>query len=288
MQYLRYLKAAAFVWVAIALFAPSGLHAQPTPAPSPTPDKWRVNITPYLWAPTINGSLHFSRADIRNATKNPPAPLELPDGAAIRLGPNNYLSKLNSALMFSIEARRGNGGFFGDVIYMNLSNTGASVASLSGPRGEIVIPVNVSTSARITETLATVGLEGGTPGFNGLVGLRYSSATANAGWSLTGPLGLFDRNGTASKNDVQTVPILGVKGRLSLSSHFFVPYYGDWGSNGAENTWQYFGGIAYGYHSGAAILAWRQLAYGADPSNPNGLVQLLQLGGPLIGWTFYL
>lgn len=289
MQYQRLLKAAAFALLAFVVLVPyREVRAQSTPPPSPSPDKWRVTLTPYVWLPTANGSLHFTRADIRSATLPPTVPLQIPNGADFRLGPNSYLSHLNAAAMFAIEARRGNGGFFGDLIYTNLSSATSSVASLTGPGGNVVIPLNISSSARTTSTIATIGLQGGLPEINGFLGLRYLNLKVSAGWSLTGPLGLLNPNGTAERTDVQTVPIVGIKGRIPLGQHFFIPYYGDYGANGAVNSWQYIGGFAYGYHSGAAIIAWRQLAYGAANGNPNELIQLLQLGGPAVGWSFYL
>ena len=94
---------------------------------------------------------------------------------------------------------------FGDVIYINGANTEATVFDLRGPLGHISFPVNVSTSARLSVTLATIGIGGRFIG-NGsnsegtaFVGVRYANINVSAGWTLTGPPGLFPRTGNARK-----------------------------------------------------------------------------------------
>lgn len=282
--------------LAFAAFATCGqVRAQSTPAPSPTPssapDRWQARITPYVWLPTINANLRFSQADTRRPSGAPP--LVIPSGANVQVGPNNYLSNLNSAFMFTADVRKGNGGVFTDLLYLNISSDKAFVASLNAPDGSIVIPANVSTSAHMRSTLWTLALTGSpfgtsaSPPLEGFVGFRYFSIKASADWSLAGQLGALNPTGGAEKTETQFVPIAGIKGRLGLGPHWFVPYYADYGTNSALETWQGVLGVGYGYHSGAALLVWRQLSY-FQQNQPNELIQNLHLGGPAVGWTFNL
>ena len=290
----RYSIVRLVMGLAVYLFATlAHAAAQTAPAPSPTPGGWQFRITPYVWLPTINASFHFEHGDIRPGVLPSAAPI-IPNGADVRIGPSSYLTHLNSALMFTADARRGNGGFFTDLIYLNLSTGSASVTNLQGPGGIVVVPINVSTTARLSSTLWTAAVSGtpfttsGPSPLDGFVGFRYFNLSAHAGWNLSGPLGILNPNGNADKNDTQFTPIIGIRGRIPLGEHWFVPYYGDAGANGQVTTWQGVLGIAYGYHSGAALLVWRQLSYFQQNGNPTALIQNMHLGGPAIGWTFNL
>ena len=275
----------------IGLAARAGAQ-QATPAPSPAPvqsadpdSQWHFRITPYLWLPTINAQFHF-------LTPSVPIGAEIEHSVDVQVGPNKYLSHVNSGAELSVEADKARSSIFADVLYLNIGNAGASVVNISGPLGMINIPVNVSTSARLTTTIATGGFgkqfwhnadsEG-----TGFVGLRYLNQTVSADWSLSGPLGMFAPTGsaTAAKSDLE--PIAGLRGRFGLGSHWFVPIYGDYGGSGSITTYQWFGGIAHEYHSGAQLLVWREMAFFAN-NDSSGLIQNLHLGGPAFAWSFYL
>ena len=286
-------------------------HAQEaTPAPSPAPTEtavaspvpsqapevspaatatpgWVVRLTPYLWGTTVNGDFHFLRPDI---SLPPGAPIET--DVSVQAGPNSYLSKLNSAAMLEIEADKSNLVMFGDVIYANLSNVGAHVIDIHGPLGHISFPLNVSTDARITSTIATAGVGGEymhsvASTADAFVGLRYEDITAHVSWTLSGPIGTFAHTGSASANKSDAMGIIGTRARLGFSHGWFVPLYVDFGGSAELTTYQWVAGVAHGYHSGAQIIAWRQMAFFENPGQ-NGLLEALHLGGPVIAWSFYL
>lgn len=261
-------------------------EASPQPSPTASPSGVHLRLTPYAWVPTINGNLQFHHPSL------PLGSTAITD-VGVNIGPNSYLSKINSAAELTAEVNDAHSTAFGDVIYINASNTAASVFSLSGPLGHISFPVNVSTSARITTTVATVALGSRVIGSGSndegtvFAGLRYLNVTATAGWTLTGPLGRFPATGTASESKTDLAGIIGARGRLGLGSSWFVPLYADYGGSGDLTTYQWAAGIAHSYHSGAQILLWRQLAYIGNPGNTT-LVQTMHLGGPAFAWSFYL
>jgi hypothetical protein len=265
----------------------SAQQATPAPAPSPVTsadpnDQWHFRVTPYLWVPTLNASFHFV------------APSGAPVGgyADVRVGPNNYLSKLNSAAELAVEADKGNSSLFADLIYLNVGNASASVVDLGGPGGIINLPINVSTSVRLTTTIATGGFgkefwhDADSEG-TGFVGLRYVNQTVSAAWTLSGPLGVFSPTGSATGSKSDLEPLAGVRGRFGLGSHWFVPLYGDYGGSAGITTYQWFGGIGHEYRGGAQLLVWRQMAFFAN-NDSSGLLQNLHLGGPAFAWSFYL
>jgi hypothetical protein len=281
--------------VSLALFAAIGFtgrasaqQASPAPSASPAPgatdDRWHFRVTPYLWLPTINAQFHFLHPTLPSG-----APAEA--FADVRVGPNQYLSHLNSAAQLTVEADKGSSFVFGDLIYLNLGNGSSSVVNLGGPLGHINIPIDVSTTSRTTSTLATVGIGNAfvhtdTTDIGAFVGLRYINMTANVTWNVTGPLGLFPKSGSASGAQSNLQAIVGGRGRIGLGSNWYVPLYLDYGGSGDLTTYQWLGGIAHSYHSGAQILVWRQLAYF---QNNNGvLINNVHLGGPAFAWSFYL
>ena len=263
---------------------------QAAPAPSPKAsanpdDQWHFRITPYIWLPTINARFHFLHPSVP-----PGAPIE--GSADVQVGPNNYLSKVNSGAELAVEADKADASVFADVLYLNIGNAGGSVVNISGPGGIINLPLNVATSVRLTTTIATGGVGkqfwhvGDTEG-TAFVGLRYVNQTINAGWTLTGPIGMFSPTGTASAGKSDLLPLAGVRGRFGLGSHWFVPVYGDYGGSGSITTYQWFGGIAHEYRGGAQMLIWRQMAFFSN-NDSTELLQNLHLGGPSFAWSFYL
>jgi hypothetical protein len=287
----RVLLAAAVLLSAFGVSSrASAQQATPSPAPSPMAsqdpdDRWHFRITPYFWLPTINAQFHFTSVSV-------PAGALIPLSADVRVGPNSYLSHINSAIEVNVAAEKGGSELFGDLVYVNVGNAAASVINLSGPLGNINLPINVSTSLRTTSTIATGGFgkEAWRDAYSQawvFLGLRYVNQTATATWTLTGPLGLFSPtgSGTGSKSDLE--PLIGAHGRIGLGSHWFIPLYGDYGGSAAITTYQWYGGIAHEYSGGAQMLIWRDMAFFSN-NDTTSLLQNLHLGGPAFAWSFYL
>lgn len=268
----------------------SAQQATPAPAPSPMasldPDnQWHFRVTPYLWLPTVNARFHFVRPSV-------PAGDPIEGSADVQVGPNNYLSHVNSGAELSVEADKAGSSVFGDLIYLNIGNASASVVNISGPLGNINLALNANASVRSTSTIATGGFGkefwhvGDTEG-TAFVGLRYVNQTVSTAWTITGPSGMFSPTGSASAGKSDLLPLAGLRGRFGLGSHWFVPVYGDYGGSGSITTYQWFGGIAHEYHSGAQMLIWREMAFFSN-NDGTELLQNLHLGGPAFAWSFYL
>ena len=76
---------------ALALCAAAPIcHADPVPN-----EQWTFVVTPYLWLPSIDGTLKFNV---------PPGAGGSPDVSA---DPSNYLENLDIALRLAVEARKG-------------------------------------------------------------------------------------------------------------------------------------------------------------------------------------
>jgi hypothetical protein len=280
--------AAFLITFAAIICKPTVAGADQSPAVSPqtpvaateqTPDKKKLQayVTPYLWLPTIKGELNFN----------------VPDGMGNTFGltvvPSQYTPKLASALMFTAGLRKGNWGAATDLIYLNLTGVTDGVTTITGPLGKLTIPINTNVQSRFSSAIWTAGatynLLPGPPGnLDGVLGFRFATVNPRISWNFSGPIGLFPISGSHSENTNLWDGIVGVKGKFNFKDgHWYLPFYADIGTGGAQLTWQAAGGIAYGTHSGAWSLEYRNLFY---DMGSNGLMHNLNLGGPMLGYTF--
>jgi hypothetical protein len=263
--------------------------AMPSPAPSATPSGWHFKVTPYLWVPTLNASFVFSHATFSDASGTPVIlPKETTVG--VKIVPSSYLTHLHSAAELAVEADRADSSIFADLIYANLGTQAADVIELTGPAGHVTLPLNVSTSLHTTSTIATGGIGGvfaRSPAseFTAFAGLRYLNLTAEANWTLTGPLGLYPRNGSASESKSDLEGIIGARGHVGLGGKYYIPLYVDYGGSGSLTTYQWLVGIGRDSPYNAFTLAWRQLAYFAN-NDSRLLLQSLHMGGAALAYTF--
>ena len=269
------------LWVATALaLASPAVAATPTPMPAPPPTKyktWEFRVTPYLWVPTIKGTLDYT-VPVLGGTGS----LEL------NAGPSGYLNKLNSALMFTADAHNGYIDSFTDFMTQNFSNSSTTSATVTGPFGRVHLPVTFQANARFVENIWTIAA--GAPVYqdpaltaNLFIGERFTQPKSSATWYLTTPSPFLGRNGSASFNTTLYDTIGGVKGKLSLPPEkaWFVPYYADVGSGTFGSTSQYVVGIGYGKRASAEIV-YRWLSY----TNSAGPMPNLKLYGPAFAYTF--
>src|SRR5271170_4223204 len=75
---------------------------------------WRFTFAPYIWAPTINGTLNFTAPGAQGGAS---LPNQIPPGTniGVTVGPNSYLTNLNSAFLGYFEVRKSNWSAFTDV-----------------------------------------------------------------------------------------------------------------------------------------------------------------------------
>ncbi|MGZ3546889.1 MAG: hypothetical protein ACXWNZ_01015 [Vulcanimicrobiaceae bacterium] len=255
--------------------------AQESPEPSGTPSQWQYGFTPYIWAPSVNGSLTFSRPFFP-ATGVPPSAVDF----GVHVGPNKYLTHLNFAAMFTADARSGPWDVFTDVIDLSLSSSKASVDNVKGPGGRIEFPLNVNNTVRLSSLLWTLGvsysvMQRGKTSIDLLAGSRLANFRTSIDWNFAGPLDVLPRTGSASRNVTIWDPIFGFRGRVGVGSNWFVPYYGDFGWGDKNTTYQAFIGIGYTLkHGQNIILVNRWLEYSMD----QGPINYLQLVGPTLGY----
>ncbi len=235
-------------------------HADAAEDLSPIPqvsDQWRFEVTPYLWAPAIKGTLGLDSGLAKSAD----------------FTSSDVVSNLKSGGMISAEAHQGRWGVMGDVVSATLQKTGAI------PNTGDTVGDKITLQQTILTGVATYTVANTKDAYvDTLLGVRAIYATATL--SVSG-------YGTASKTTSTIDPIVGAKGRYRIAdSTWYVPFYGDVGSGGGTTnlTWQAMAGVGKTFNQLIdASLTYRALYY---DMKDGGVLQKTTMYGPQVAVTF--
>ena len=270
----RRTRAVAFLGLSALLALPSAAWG----AENPYDGNWHFTLTPYLWLPSVDGSLSF----------------DTPSGETLStdldISAGDILENLDFALMATGDARKGNWFVFTDFIYLNLSDDNAAVRTVTGPGGLVEIPINTATQTKLHGFVWTLAVgyalaQGPSASLDVFVGFRDLQQTADLDWQFAGPLQLFPQSGSLSQTAVIWDALIGAKGRIRLSEdgRWHLPYYFDIGTGASSFTWQALAGVAYAFRWGDLSLTYRYLHYDTDGGR---LIDDINLSGPTLGATF--
>ncbi|MES2586114.1 MAG: hypothetical protein V4536_04260 [Pseudomonadota bacterium] len=229
-------------------------------------DAWRFEVTPYLWAPGIKGTLGLDSGLAKSAD----------------FTTSNVLGALKSGGMISAEAHKGSWGVMGDVVSATLQKTsGVSVAT---PYGTANIADKITLQQTVLTGVATYTVANNKDAYvDALLGVRAIYATATVNLNLTGT----SDKASVSKTTSTVDPIIGAKGRYRIAdSTWYVPFYGDIGSGGGTTnlTWQAMAGVGKTFSSLIdASLTYRALYY---DMKEGGVMQKTTMLGPQVAVTF--
>lgn len=271
-----------------AAVAALGLLAACTSASAADVDMYDGNthysITPYLWFPGIRGTFNFTL---------PPAAINRPpsESTSGQVNPSSYLSDLQFAIMLAGEVRKGDWALATDFIYLDLASLQSKLGSVQGPGGRVDIPINADVNLGLRGLVWTligsrtmVRNDSGT--LDALAGFRYAGIHSSLDWNAATGGGLFTRGGSTSANLDLYDGIVGVRGRVRLTSDgsWFMPYYADIGAGNQSNwTWQAYIGLGYKFGWGDVALTFRNLSYN---QGSNRTLESLDLTGPALSASF--
>jgi hypothetical protein len=232
---------------------------------------WSFEVLPYLWAPRIDGVLHFT-------TSNGSSPVA-------SITPIDYLDNLNVPFMFGGEARHGAWSVITDLVYVDFSGEQAAVRSITGPGGNVEIPVDTGSTVGLRAAIWTLGGSYTTWRNEHVLldvvgGLRYFRARASLAWQIEGG-GSLAAAGDQSDTEDWWYGIVGVRGRVRFGrSRWFVPYHGDIGGGSPGWTWLASAGIGCAFDWGDVRVVLRDLEFDSDERS---LIERLRLIGPVLG-----
>jgi hypothetical protein len=254
-------------------------------------DTWRFQVTPYLWLPTIDGSLNYQ----------PPAGSG--GGPNVSVGPTDWLDLINYGALLSASATKGRVTVLTDAVYLSLTAKDERVASVddfvSVPGTPIKVPVNVTanldTRADMSGLVWTLAgayaiRESADASFDLLAGVRYFGIDVATSWNLTAAVTtqggslLLPAAGNVDQDVDLWAGVVGARGNFRLGSgKWSALYYFDIGQGSADLTWTAMAGVTREYGWGDLVLAYRHLQYDQDA---NGLFQQFSFSGPGAGARF--
>jgi hypothetical protein len=257
------------------LFASVGsAHADEALTPIPKiSNEWTVDVTPYVWLPSINSTLNYKGKYLNTADVNM----------------NDIISNLKSGGMIAGEVRYGSWGIMADLVSATLQKTGTTSVS-PAPGYNFKLAMKPTVQQTILTGAATYNLVNNqNTNVDGLLGVRWISMTATLNLALDGTNYSLSDSKTVSTVD----PIVGFKGRYRIAdSTWYIPFYGDIGSGGGTTnlTWQAMAGVGKTIEKWVDVsLVYRGLYYDMNSSKTNGagLLQKTTFQGPQLSATFH-
>ena len=235
-------------------------------------DEWTWVIAPYLWASDVDLDLEVNDQSLGGSASF-----------------SDLLDKVDTAFMGHVEARKGNWGMFGDVIYLDLSDSkNISV----GPGGPILgdLQADASLKMQIYEFGGALDVSGGSDQtrVDLLAGIRYIDADIAADLTLPGP--------GAQEIDLRTGPsetdlMLGFRVIHGFSERWTLGVRTDVSYGGTEGILNTFGTVGYTFgDTGLFTLTagYRYMNINMEGSLPNGspTVVDISMSGPVLGGVF--
>lgn len=274
------------------VFAALVVLAGPAAMAAEAEDGWQFRLTPYIWLPTIDGSLKY----------------ELPSGAGgnpeISVGPTDWLDLLNSGLLLSGSATKGRFSLYSDVLYLSMTskNDGRVLSvddTITVPGTRIPVPISADLNLNTRTDLDGLAwtIAGGyqlaaseTSSVSAFVGARYFGVDVKSSWDLTAEISIpgtgaiLPAQGQVSSDVDLWDAIVGVQGAFDLGEgNWSALYYLDVGAGDSDLTWNAVAGVLRAYGWGELLLAYRHLEY--DQAS-NKLLQDFSFSGPGIGARF--
>lgn len=261
-----------------ACFLSTVATAAPVAIEATRPDQWQFTAFIYAYYPDIGGKVDF------------------PNGGStdISVDAKDIYNNLRFGVLGSFEARKGDYGFFTDLIYMDAGAYKDRYHNMD--IGHVGLPADVSASANfdMKTTIWTVAatyrlVKQQDASMEVFAGARLLDLQQELDWTLNGNIGQIPLPGRAGKLSVKDTywdGIIGIKGRLAFGKDlkWFVPYYGDIGTGQTDLTWQAMTGLGYAFNWGEIIGGWRYLDYQFKSSSAT---DSLNLNGPMLGAAFH-
>jgi hypothetical protein len=238
-------------------------------------DRWHFAITPYIWLPSISGSMK----------------LEPPPGfgsGKVDTGPDSYLEDLKFAGMLDLQVQKGRWSILADIMYVDFSGNDTAHFPGALPRSSgWTVGADWDLQALVFELAGAYSVfRNEHLNFDLLAGVRYAEIDGKVDLDISGPLPAFVSSRTFSKTESFVDPIVGFKGKFELGKHWYLPYYLDIGGFSVDSdvTLQAFAGIGYRFCDWfSMVLGYRYLYYDFGDSK---LVKDLNLYGGTLGFSF--
>ncbi len=232
---------------------------------------WDYSIAPYVWLPTIT-------MDSSNANRGGRLP-GLPGDTGLSLGPTDYLSALDFALMLAGDLRNDDWVFKGDLIKLKFGVDDKDIDFLRPGSGPLAGTYGMTLRADVY-TLA---------GGRTLVKADNYAMDLLLGWRRIG-MDMQVRENSAG--DLIDTDLSFNDGFVAINGHYVfdhpqwsMTYYADLGAGESDLTWQAVLGVGYQMDWGTLFANYRHLDY--DFGDTKNFADLsMTFSGPTIGARF--
>ena len=250
-------KGVVSLFVALLLFAVMATPNIVKAAEQQNSDEWQFTAELYLWYASIDGTSTVGDLDIKA---------------------DDLIDGLNMAFMGNIGVKKDRWGFMLDAIYLNASNNQNVITRIGGVNTDVEM-----TGWIITPMVGYEVVESENVSLNIFAGARYLYLDTSIGLRNTDPAGPpFAINPSDSGNNWDG--IIGVRGDIFLSPHWFIPYHLDIGAGNSNFTWQAFTGLGYRFKNFDILAGYRYLSWDFDD---NDVIEDLNVSGVGAGIKFY-
>jgi hypothetical protein len=247
------------LWAVATPLLRAGLLESNNEVAAVTEDPWSFNLSIYGWATAIDGTISAGGRS-----------------ADVDIAFSDVLKHLDMTFMGAAELRYKRWGFMGDLVYARLHDDIAPPAGIVFSSTHEVFKETIGTfllSYRVVDAKPTyLDLFAGARVYS-----FYSEIVLRPNLGQTG----FKANGTTTWAD----PIIGMRGRYSVSRAVFLNGYGDIGGFGAGSdlSWQVLGAVGVQAARWCDVqLGYRALGFEYGSGNRK---QEITTHGPIIGAT---
>jgi len=250
-----------------ALLAAVAISATAAPAHSQADPGWKFELTPYLWAAGMSGTVSVN--DRPNA------------GLEVEQSFSDILSVLQFALMGSLEARKGRWGAMTDAVYFKVNDEG----SVTGKRGFATLSANADLAQQMYSLAASYRVGQGKSPIDVFAGARYASV----GWDVdiaasSPPVIATERSFKETRSWVD--PYIGARVETPLGTRWAIGAYADVGGFGiaSDIATQAMASVRFKFTTGiVGNLGFRVVT---DDYDKDGFKYDMMNGGAVLGVSF--
>jgi len=250
----------------VALLAMAGMAGAADIAPPPEPvSEWQFEVAPYGWLAGLDGKA---------------AQFGLPT-QDVDISIRQVLDNLDIALMGLVQVRNERFSAFSDLVYGKLT------AEVDTPRGILADKIEITSKTLMWTVGAAYSIyyDPDVANFDLIVGGRLWSLDTDV--KIKGLNPILDIPTNFSDGETWVDPLIGAKGRASLSPDFFVTgwaLFGGFDITHDKLMWDLFGGVGYEFKPGMSMVAGYR-AVGVDYHKGDFIYDTVQKG-PLLGVDF--
>jgi hypothetical protein len=243
---------------------------------------WHGSITPYGWLPGVTGETKYRLPNSEGGTD------------VTAKTNNDVWSSLSGFFMLQGDVRKGDWGMFADLDWVKFDNEAAHFEAIGNNRfgANAHLDTNWGIKGGMINLAGLYTMAHGQQGNIDLVfGVRYLWLKGNLNWNfnLAGNQGNLNiaNSGHLSNQTHVTDGIIGIRGSWMpfSDSHFFFPYYVDFGTGDSDSTYQINAGVAYAFSWGDIALLYRDVHY--EEGTGNTFLKSAELSGPAFSFTWH-